>query len=607
MNENESNDDKMNNNSSKINKGETNESDSNRVNNELLNKTYLYLNPNTNEVSKNPLTVSQLCRIISNTNTTATATATATATKPINENTYIIGYDIIKNEYDTSGWKQLKTIAILREVCINAWYYECRLDNGKNEVKGPIGIMEMSKLYFVSNDRITDDTRVWCSELPSFDDVKNNEKEKNNGSSEWKKLSELTPLILALEVFKPASSATMDNYNSNMMTMTYNESTPTSTDTNTNSTTEHQNLNKEEQAELEMFLSSVKTKDNEDDDEEEGFESDGGTSYIKDTSTGQWIPKSLSSINKATNIPSTLPTAAPAKPAPATNNNTDHKKRKRKKAQFAAKNARNWIYISNLPQNITKDEIYKYFSRAGVLDLDPDTQLPKIKLYYHKQGDLKGKLKGDASLCYAYPESVDIALQVLDETYIRCEDSNDKNCKPISVKHAKFEKKDDVVESKKNISNKKRQIAKLAARQAVDWDDIGQNGRIGGGRKGLRIIILKNMFHTSKETDFIKLEKEIYAKCATYGTVEKITICSKHADGIVIVKFKEPYSASNALDVYNKEGGTAIFWDGVTDYTTNSDTLNYEKQQKEEDERLDEFGDWLENQVIPEELLPRHE
>jgi hypothetical protein len=63
-----------------------------------------------------------------------------------------------------------------------------------------------------------------------------------------------------------------------------------------------------------------------------------------------------------------------------------------------------------------KQECVTYFSKCGVLDLDPETQKPKVKLFHHKDNKFEGMmLKGDASICYAHLESVDLALQILDE------------------------------------------------------------------------------------------------------------------------------------------------------------------------------------------------
>ena len=42
----------------------------------------------------------------------------------------------------------------------------------------------------------------------------------------------------------------------------------------------------------------------------------------------------------------------------------------------------------------------------------------------------------------------------------------------------------------------------------------------------------------------------------------------------------------------------ASYWDGVTDFTCR----DVEKEEKETEQRLDEFGDWLENQDLPDEF-----
>ena len=42
----------------------------------------------------------------------------------------------------------------------------------------------------------------------------------------------------------------------------------------------------------------------------------------------------------------------------------------------------------------------------------------------------------------------------------------------------------------------------------------------------------------------------------------------------------------------------AIFWDGVTDYTIHDDA----KEEAEAEKRHEEFGNWLDEQELPEEF-----
>jgi len=171
----------------------------------------------------------------------------------------------------------------------------------------------------------------------------------------------------------------------------------------------------------------------------------------------------------------------------------------------------------------------------------------------------------------------------------------------------------------------------MAALQAVDWDE-GDNGRISGGRKGLRIIVLKHMFHPrdlkedTEDAALRKLEQDVHTECEQWGTVEKITIFAKNPQGVMIVKFAQPSAASTAVKEYNgrsppvmnhinagKNGGgggnksihdntlkiDANYWDGVTDYTIHDE----EKEIHETKKRHDEFGKWLDNQDdLPEEF-----
>ena len=104
--------------------------------------------------------------------------------------------------------------------------------------------------------------------------------------------------------------------------------------------------------------------------------------------------------------------------------------------------------------------------------------------------------------------------------------------------------------------------------------------------------------------DLQSIEKEVHAECEEFGVVEKITVFSKHPAGVMIVKFTQPNAASDAVNAYNgkvRSNGRKVeasYWDGVTDYTCR----DVEKEEKETEKRLDEFGDWLENQELPEEF-----
>ena len=73
------------------------------------------------------------------------------------------------------------------------------------------------------------------------------------------------------------------------------------------------------------------------------------------------------------------------------------------------------VYITNLPLDTDIEEVQKVFSRCGVIAEEIDGRKPRIKLYT----DEAGNLKGDALIVYFRAESVDLAVQMLDDSQLR--------------------------------------------------------------------------------------------------------------------------------------------------------------------------------------------
>jgi len=69
------------------------------------------------------------------------------------------------------------------------------------------------------------------------------------------------------------------------------------------------------------------------------------------------------------------------------------------------------VYVANLPKDVSAAEIAEYFAKCGMIGEDASGQ-KRVKLYRDANGDFKG----DALVTYFKPESVPLALQLLDET-----------------------------------------------------------------------------------------------------------------------------------------------------------------------------------------------
>ena len=597
----------------------------------VLQKPFYYQKQPTNQPSAAPLTLRQLCRILC----LGTNTRVVNTTKGLTESTLLIGFNASTKQYDIEGWKTAKDTKILK-YAVGKWYYEF----GK-KAQGPISCRELSNLFnkkiatsSYEEAEVTLETRVWSAEI----------------GGEWKTIRECGDLQVAMKAFVNTPLPFDLNLNNKKNNQTDKEqATPVPFDdevmvhdddtgrnsitSNTTNEQAHDLSSTKDQLLLSNFLSSTGHQRGEDEEDiVDEYESDGGTTYVKMSDDDQWINSRLLPPNhggRKRKMEEHDAMSNSKSESSRTAVMTSAKKKKgSNKAKFKAKNAKCWVYVTNLPVDTNELEVAKYFSKVGVLDLNHETQRPKVKLYRYKSGEVMrqtntnevlngdtakgGELKGDASICYVRPESVQLALQILDDSIFRDSSATTKDVR-INVQPAKFEQHGTKYKQKKSVSNIKRKVSRLAALQAIGWDDNGENGRITGGLKGLRIIVLKYMFTLSilkagNEDKIIKeLEHYIHEQCSQYGTVEKITVFSKNEEGVVLVKFTQPSAASQAIEHYNGKiapmnfGGKeleAVYWDGVTDYTVR----DLEKEEEETKERLDEFGSWLDNQELPDEF-----
>lgn len=88
-------------------------------------------------------------------------------------------------------------------------------------------------------------------------------------------------------------------------------------------------------------------------------------------------------------------------------------KTRNKKRPTVVKNTA--VYVTELPEDITIEELVGHFSKCGIIMDEIMTGKPRIKLYFKPDGCKKG----DALVVYLREESVKLALNILDESEIR--------------------------------------------------------------------------------------------------------------------------------------------------------------------------------------------
>ena len=73
------------------------------------------------------------------------------------------------------------------------------------------------------------------------------------------------------------------------------------------------------------------------------------------------------------------------------------------------------MFVTSIPLEVEFDEIRDVFSKCGVIAEEIDSGRPRVKMYT----DDDGNFKGEALVVYLRPESVNLAIQMLDETDFR--------------------------------------------------------------------------------------------------------------------------------------------------------------------------------------------
>ncbi|KAK7737476.1 hypothetical protein SLS53_006549 [Cytospora paraplurivora] len=267
---------------------------------------------------------------------------------------------------------------------------------------------------------------------------------------------------------------------------------------------------------------------------------------------------------------------------PSTNSNNEKSRKKKKPTKEKLPPQNRAIYVTGLPLDVTVDEVAEVFSRkCGVIAEEIDSGRPRIKLY----ADGEGNFKGDALIIFFKPQSVDMAIMLLDDTHFRYSDTGLGSGKmrvqaaDSSYKKTQYNEGGEDAsgatageakeQGQKAQGNGKaggaggggkdrekiiRKTQKLDAKLA-DWSDdepayIAPELRTG---KKDKMVILKHMF-TKQEIEedpaaLLDIKEDIREECEKLGEVTNVVLYDLEEDGIVSVKFRKPESAAACVQL----------------------------------------------------------
>ncbi|ORZ37385.1 hypothetical protein BCR44DRAFT_85166 [Catenaria anguillulae PL171] len=255
------------------------------------------------------------------------------------------------------------------------------------------------------------------------------------------------------------------------------------------------------------------------------------------------------------------------------------------------------IYLSPLPPDVTASELHVACSKYGIILDDLTTGIPKIKLY---TDPATGKFKGDALVTYYKPESVALAIQLLDDCPLRASEPEHPERNPrVRVSEAQFREKSD--EEKKKAREMKMHVDKRTLNKKkqkmdrkLDWFDEGPGEKKAA--KFAKVVVLKGMYtldEIEREPEvMLEIAEDVRGECEKVGEVTSLTLYDGEPDGIILVRFKEPLSALACIQLMNGR-----FFGGQQVVAELYDGTKYKRSKKndaDDEARLQAYEKWLE-------------
>ena len=290
--------------------------------------------------------------------------------------------------------------------------------------------------------------------------------------------------------------------------------------------------------------------------------------------------------------------------------------KKAKNANTARKNTA--VYATNIPTDAEVKEVTALFSRYGVIAQEIDSSKPRVKLY----NDELGRFKGDALIVYFRAESVELAVQMLDDSDFRFgvsssagrirvseadwsykkvkenqagSDATANSNKSSFKKPPKGKPGDDPMKNSNLSSDKKKIIRKtqqLNARLA-DWSDDDDNPSAikDTSSRFDKVVVLKHMFTLQELEDdpaaILDIKEDVRDEAEKLGPVTNVVLFDAEEDGVITVRFGNAEAASACVSAMN---GRHFDCRVVEAYTSNGKE-RFKKTKKDRRHELEDSND----------------
>lgn len=226
------------------------------------------------------------------------------------------------------------------------------------------------------------------------------------------------------------------------------------------------------------------------------------------------------------------------------------------------------IYVTNLPTDVDVQEIKDVFGRCGVIAEEMDDNKPRIKLYTNDDGSLKG----DALIVFHRPESVNLAIELLDDSDFRLGQSQPGGRMMVQVAESSYKRHkvdqahgdessnapdDNSRPQKKALTRDQQKVIKKNEKmnaKLADWDDEDPQ-QVYDDPNRAKLVILENAFNLDDmrrdPQEALEIRQDFREEAEKVGIVTNVTIWDLEEDGIVTVRFQEPAAARKFLAATN--------------------------------------------------------
>ncbi|EZF29728.1 hypothetical protein H101_06616 [Trichophyton interdigitale H6] len=284
------------------------------------------------------------------------------------------------------------------------------------------------------------------------------------------------------------------------------------------------------------------------------LETDNGEEYTYDDALKRWIPSLDESLMEQQRQAYKIQGVDEEEPANLKTLQEKKKKRKHNDESNAAQKPKKprvntAVYVTAIPLDATVSEINSLFSKCGVIAEEIDSGKPRIKMYTDEQG----AFKGDALVVYFRPESVNLAIQMLDDTDFRFGEKGAEGNMRVQPADFSFKAVQETP-AKANMRDKMKIIRKTQKlnNKLTDWDDDDVGPRHSG--KAGKVVVLKHMFTLQElEEDpaaILDIKEDIREECSKLGEVTNVVLYDKEESGIATVRFSDPECAQACVQVW---------------------------------------------------------